>query len=129
MRRTMITVLAALALALCTAAVLPSGLADISRQPGISGQSGPTALKIDGQAPSPTTPTATAPTGTATTTQTATPTDTSSPAGPVDPGTGETGEAKQTRTDYAPLVIGLIALIVAVAALVLWRRRGKKTFV
>lgn len=57
-------------------------------------------------------------------------TDTPTPSpGPADPGTGETGEAKDTRTDFAPAYIAAIAVVVAVVVLVLWRRRGKKTIV
>ncbi|MDP9983560.1 hypothetical protein J2W14_002981 [Pseudarthrobacter oxydans] len=54
----------------------------------------------------------------------ATPTDTATPPGPVDPGTGEPPEAKETRVDYAPYVIA-VALILAIgAAAVVWRRGG-----
>jgi hypothetical protein len=54
----------------------------------------------------------------------ATPSDSASPTGPVDPGTGETGEAKETRVDYAPYVIGAVVLAVLLAAVIVWRRRG-----
>jgi cobalamin biosynthesis Mg chelatase CobN len=57
-------------------------------------------------------------------------TDTPTPSpGPADPGTGETGEAKEERTDYAPAYIAAVAVVVAVVVLILWRRRGKKTIV
>jgi cobalamin biosynthesis Mg chelatase CobN len=57
-------------------------------------------------------------------------TDTPTPSpGPADPGTGETGEAKDTRTDFAPAYIAAIVVVVAVVVLILWRRRGKKTIV
>lgn len=46
-----------------------------------------------------------------------------SPSGPVDPGTGETKEAKQTRVDYAPSVIAGVVVVVLVASLIFWRRR------
>ena len=39
----------------------------------------------------------------------ATPTDSATPPGPVDPGTGETPAAKETRVDYAPYVRNLFA--------------------
>jgi hypothetical protein len=48
--------------------------------------------------------------------------------GPVNPGTGETGGAEATRLDYAPLVIGAVALITLVVILI-WRRRRNKTIV
>ena len=48
---------------------------------------------------------------------------TPSPSGPVDPGTGETKEAKETRVDYAPYVIGAVVLIVLVASFFFWRKR------
>lgn len=52
----------------------------------------------------------------------ATPTDSASPTGPVDPGTGETGEAKETRVDYAPYVIGAVVVAALLAAVIVWRR-------
>ena len=54
----------------------------------------------------------------------ATPTGTATPPGPVDPGTGETGVAKETRVDYAPYVIGGVVAAVLLAAVLVWRRRG-----
>lgn len=51
------------------------------------------------------------------------------PSGPADPGTGEAGESKEARTDYAPAYIAAVAVVVAVVVLILWRRRGKKTIV
>lgn len=54
----------------------------------------------------------------------ATPTDPASAPGPVDPGTGETAEAKETRVNYAPYVIGATVAIAVAAAVLVWRRRG-----
>lgn len=54
----------------------------------------------------------------------ATPTGTTTPPGPVDPGTGETPAAKDTRVDYAPYVIAA-ALVLAIAAAALVWRRGR----
>jgi hypothetical protein len=51
------------------------------------------------------------------------PTPTTSPTNPVDPGTGETEEAKETRVEYAPFVIGGIVAATLVAAVLFWRRR------
>lgn len=48
---------------------------------------------------------------------------TTSPSGPVDSGTGETKESKETRVDYAPYVIGAILAGVLVAAFIFWRKR------
>lgn len=115
MHRTITTVLAALAL--CAAALLPAGAGTAA--PAHS-SSAPT---IHGQAPSPTGPSLSAPPA-----ATATPTDSSSPAGPVDPGTGETRDAKEARTDYAPYVIGAILVIVLIGAWFLWRYRRNKSF-
>lgn len=42
--------------------------------------------------------------------------------GPVDPGTGETPGAKQTRVDYAPYLIGAVVLVALAAAALAWRR-------
>jgi hypothetical protein len=55
------------------------------------------------------------------------PTDPAS-TGPANPGTGETGGAEATRLDYAPLVIGAVALITLVVILI-WRRRRNTTIV
>lgn len=52
----------------------------------------------------------------------ATPTDTATPPGPVDPGTGESPEAKETRVDYAPYVIAAALVLAVGAAAVVWRR-------
>jgi hypothetical protein len=46
-----------------------------------------------------------------------------SPSGPVDPGTGESKEAKEARVDYAPYVIGAVILVVLVASVIFWRKR------
>ena len=53
-----------------------------------------------------------------------TPTDSASTPGPVDPGTGETPAAKETRVDYAPFVIAAAVLVALAAAIVVWRRAG-----
>jgi hypothetical protein len=55
------------------------------------------------------------------------PTDPAS-TGPANPGTGETGEAEATRLDFAPLVIGAVAVITLVVILI-WRRRRNTTIV
>lgn len=41
----------------------------------------------------------------------------------MDAGTGETGEAKETRVEYAPYVIGGIVAVALVAAVLFWRKR------
>lgn len=46
-----------------------------------------------------------------------------SPSGPVDPGTGETKQAKEARVDYAPYVIGAVVLIVLIIGFIFWRKR------
>jgi hypothetical protein len=48
---------------------------------------------------------------------------TTTPSSPADAGTGETGEAKETRVEYAPYVIGGVVAVALVAALLVWRRR------
>ncbi len=55
---------------------------------------------------------------------TATPTDSAPPAGPVDPGTGETPAAKETRVDYAPYVLAAVLILAVTAAILAWRRWG-----
>ncbi|WCI08236.1 hypothetical protein PJ267_17660 [Arthrobacter sp. OVS8] len=57
-------------------------------------------------------------------TTTATPTDSASPAGPVDPGTGETPAAKETRVDFAPYVLAAVLILAVAAAALAWRRWG-----
>lgn len=47
---------------------------------------------------------------------------------PANPGTGETAEQEGTRLNFAPWVIGAIALVTLVVVLV-WRRRRNKTIV
>ena len=42
--------------------------------------------------------------------------------GPVDPGTGETPGAKETRVDYAPYVIAAVVILALAAAALAWRR-------
>ncbi len=48
--------------------------------------------------------------------------------GPANPGTGETADAEATRVDYAPWVIGAVALV-TLAVVLIWRRRRNKTIV
>lgn len=55
---------------------------------------------------------------------TTTPTDSASPAGPVDPGTGETPAAKETRVDFAPYVLAAVLILAVAAAALAWRRWG-----
>lgn len=52
----------------------------------------------------------------------ATPTDSTTPPGPVDPGTGETPAAKETRVDYAPYVVAAVVLLAIAGAAIVWRR-------
>jgi hypothetical protein len=40
----------------------------------------------------------------------------------VDPGTGESKEAKETRVNHAPYVIGGVLVVVLVASLSFWRK-------
>lgn len=54
----------------------------------------------------------------------ATPTDSTTPPGPVDPGTGETPAAKETRVDYAPYVVAAVLILAVAAAALAWRRWG-----
>lgn len=83
------------ALALCAALVLPAGAAT-------AGGPSPTYLNSSTTAPNPT----------------------SSPStpGPVDPGTGETPAAKETRVDYAPYYIAAVVILALAAAALTWRR-------
>jgi hypothetical protein len=53
-----------------------------------------------------------------------TPTDSGAPTGPVDPGTGETPDAKETRVDHAPYVVAAVLILAIAAAALLWRRWG-----
>lgn len=46
-----------------------------------------------------------------------------SPSNPVDSGTGETKESKETRVDYAPYVIGAVVGLALIAAFLFYRRR------
>ncbi|WP_445153489.1 LuxR family transcriptional regulator [Arthrobacter sp. Hor0625] len=95
MRRPLSSVLTALAL--CAALVLPAGAAAATA----AGPS-PTYLSASTTAPDPT----------------------SSPStpGPVDPGTGETPAAKETRIDYAPYYIAAVVILALAAAALTWRR-------
>ncbi|MFJ5862010.1 LuxR family transcriptional regulator [Pseudarthrobacter sp. NPDC092439] len=61
-------------------------------------------------------------------TPTPSPGDTAS-TGPANPGTGESAQKEDSRLDFAPWVIGAIALATLVVVLVWWRRRGKTTIV
>lgn len=85
------------ALALCAALVLPAGAASAG-----NASAAPAPLSASTTEPNPS----------------------SSPStpGPVDPGTGETPEAKQTRVDYAPYVIAAVVLLALAAAALAWRR-------
>ncbi len=44
--------------------------------------------------------------------------------GPADSGTGENQEAKQTRVDYAPYVIGAVVGLTLAAGFLFWRKRS-----
>lgn len=46
-----------------------------------------------------------------------------SASNPVDPGTGETKEAKDPRVEYAPYVIAAVIVVVVVASMIFWRGR------
>lgn len=61
-------------------------------------------------------------------TLTASPSDTASTA-PANPGTGESAEEEATRLDFAPWVIGGIALATLLVVLIWRRRRGNTTIV
>lgn len=63
----------------------------------------------------------------AATSPTPSPGDTAS-TGPANPGTGESAESESTRVDFAPWVIGGIALVTLVVVLI-WRRRRNTTIV
>lgn len=54
----------------------------------------------------------------------ATPTQSSTPPGPVDPGTGESPEAKETRVDYTPYIVAAVLVLALGAAFIVWRRVG-----
>lgn len=60
-------------------------------------------------------------------TATPSPGDTAS-SGPANPGTGESAQNEATRLDWAPWVIGAIAVVVLVLILI-WRRRRNTTIV
>lgn len=60
-------------------------------------------------------------------TPTPSPGDTAS-SGPANPGTGESAQNEATRLDWAPWVIGAIAVVVLVLILI-WRRRRNTTIV
>lgn len=112
MHRILTTAFAAMALG--AAALLTAGVADAAPAEGIQ------VMSVASQTSTPSggaTPTGSASSG-------ATPTGSASSSGPVDPGTGETREAKETRVDYAPYVIGAAVVVVLVAAAVVLRRRG-----
>ncbi|WP_157366228.1 hypothetical protein [Arthrobacter sp. Soil763] len=83
------------ALALCAALVLPVGAAT-------AGDPSPTYLNSSTTAPNPT--------------------GSPSTPGPVDPGTGETPAAKETRVDYAPYYIAAVVILALAAAALTWRR-------
>jgi LPXTG-motif cell wall-anchored protein len=48
--------------------------------------------------------------------------------GPANPGTGESAQNESTRLDYTPWVIGGVVLL-ALIAILIWRRRRNTTFV
>lgn len=83
------------ALVLCAAVLVPAVAADAASPPAVSAASPVVA---------------------------ATPTDSATPPGPVDPGTGESPAAKDTRVDYAPYVIAAALVLALGAAAVVWRR-------
>jgi hypothetical protein len=87
------------ALALCAALLLPGGAATAS-----IGSASPVTASVS--------------------TSTTAPNPSGSPStpGPVDPGTGETPGAKQTRVDYAPYVIAAVVIVALAAAALAWRR-------
>ncbi|MDF2051957.1 MULTISPECIES: LuxR family transcriptional regulator [unclassified Arthrobacter] len=60
-------------------------------------------------------------------TPTPSPGDTAS-SGPANPGTGESAQNESTRLDFAPWVIGAIALVTIIVVLI-WRRRRNTTIV
>jgi hypothetical protein len=60
-------------------------------------------------------------------TPTPSPGDTAS-SGPANPGTGESAQNESTRVDFAPWVIGAIALVTLIVVLI-WRRRRNTTIV
>jgi hypothetical protein len=60
-------------------------------------------------------------------TPTPSPGDTAS-TGPANPGTGESAKNESTRLDFAPWVIGAIALATLIVVLI-WRRRRNTTIV
>lgn len=57
------------------------------------------------------------------TSPTPSPGDTAS-TGPANPGTGESAQSESTRVNYAPWVIGGIAVLVVIAIVILRRRRN-----
>jgi cobalamin biosynthesis Mg chelatase CobN len=48
--------------------------------------------------------------------------------GPANPGTGESAQNESTRVNFAPWVIGAIALVTLIVVLI-WRRRRNTTIV
>ena len=102
MRRTLNTALATLALS--AAALLNAGVAEAAPAQASYG------VSVVSQADSPSAG--------------STPTSSASTTEPVDPGTGETRQAKETRVDYAPYVIGAVVVVVLAAAAIVLRRRG-----
>ena len=60
-------------------------------------------------------------------TPTPSPGDTAS-TGPANPGTGESAQSESTRVDFAPWVIGGIALATLIVVLI-WRRRRNTTII
>lgn len=100
-------------------------LSTMAHPPGTATADGGSMLAaVEGQ-----TPPATGPAPSTVPVVTPAPGDASSPAGPADPGTGETREAKQSRVDYAPYVVGAVLLAAVTGAVILRRRRKNKTIV
>lgn len=109
------------ALLLLAASAVPLSAAHASAIGGAAGTTGGAAAVVAGPA---------SPDGAwvlAGTTSTPSPGDTAS-TGPANPGTGESGQQESTRLDFAPWVIGAIALLTLVVVLI-WRRRRNTTII
>jgi hypothetical protein len=106
-----------LALLLLVAPGLAAGVA--SGAPGAPAGSAATTVEIAGSSGGVLVPAGNTPTPS--------PGDTAS-SGPANPGTGESAQNEATRLDWAPWVIGAIAVVVLVLVLI-WRRRRNTTIV
>lgn len=116
---------ALLALILAAAPVLVGGISHAAAGTG----SGAAAVGVAAAAEQPGTAGSLAPlAGYTLTASTPSPGDTASTA-PANPGTGETAQNEAKRLDFAPWVIGGIALATLIVVLVWHRRRGKTTIV